>query len=125
MTLLHRNYVTFPRSPGYRVLALVCSLGPFQIAQAEKIEASTGAELANRTCAACHDVSPHEVPAAPGIGGASVTPSFAWIASKHPEYLNGVIVRPSYEMEGLYITPIQAAELRAYFDTLRNCLPRT
>ena len=89
---------------------------------APRDEAASGAAIAAQSCAACHDIAPYAAPAPPGSGK---PPAFAWIAARHPHYLDGVLLRPPHAMWGVVVTPAQAQALRAYFLSLRGALPQS
>lgn len=84
---------------------------------ADNADAQAGASIARDVCARCHQIGPHPTQYRP-MGDSP--PSFAWIARERPEYLDGVLLRPSHGMWGVSISPTQSKPLKAYFETLRD-----
>ena len=96
------------------VLGLVLAL-PFPRAWAAPPQIETGARIVRGTCTRCHDVEADPHPARPRPGQ---PPAFAWIAATHPDYLEGVLLRPPHAMWPVTIQPGQRDALRAYFHSL-------
>jgi mono/diheme cytochrome c family protein len=82
---------------------------------AEAADEQAGFRIAHDVCARCHQV---DWQPAPRPAAAGEPPPFAWIAREHPNYLDGVLLRPPHAMWGVDISPAQAASLKAYFSAL-------
>jgi len=96
-------------------LALSVVAGP---ALAAPADAAAGRALAERWCAACHLV-------APGQGGAvSDAPTFAAIAARDADvsgaWLSFRLLKPHPQMPQVSLSRDEAADLAAYFATLRK-----
>ncbi len=87
----------------------------------EANEAAKGAVIAHAMCSGCHEVEQRPVLRPPAENEA---PSFAWIATEHPEYVDGVLLRPPHDMWNIFITEDQAIALKAYLNTLRGQAPK-